>query len=68
MLTVLLFLAVLTLIFSIGLPVPIALILSTSLLTGAVATWWFARVAKRPVVVKTVVEADAKQEFRKKVA
>jgi hypothetical protein len=68
MLMVLILLAILTLIFSAGLPPSIALILSTSVITGAAVTYWFSRAKKRTGAVRIVAEPDTKPEFQKKIS
>jgi hypothetical protein len=68
MLMVLILLAILTLIFSAGLPPSIALILSTSVISGAAVTYWFSHSKKYTAKVKIVAEPDAKPEFQKKIS
>jgi hypothetical protein len=68
MLMVLIMLAILTLIFSAGLPPSIALILSVSVISGAGVTYWFSRARKNATPVGIVAERDAKPEFRNKAS
>ncbi len=68
MLMVLIMLAILTLIFSAGLPPSIALILSVSVISGAAVTYWFSRAKKNNATVGIVAESDAKSEFRNKAS
>lgn len=68
MLMVLILLAILTLIFSAGLPPSIALILSASAVSGALVTHWFSRAKKNNPAITIVAENDTKPEFRKKVS
>jgi hypothetical protein len=67
MLMVLIMLAILTLIFSAGLPPSIALILSVSVISGAAVTYWFSRAKKGATPVGIVAESDTKPEFRNKI-
>ena len=68
MLMVLILLAILTLIFSAGLPPAIALILSVSVISGAGVTYWFSRAKKNNAPVGIVAESDAKSDFRNKAS
>jgi len=68
MLIVLILLAILTLIFSAGLPPSIALILSASVISGATVTYWFSRSKKHTAAVEIVAEPDTKPEFQKKIS
>jgi hypothetical protein len=68
MLMVLILLAILTLIFSAGLPPAIALILSVSVISGAAVTYWFSRAKKNNAPVGIVAERDAKPDFRNKAS
>jgi len=68
MLMVLIMLAILTLIFSAGLPHSIALILSVSVISGAAVTYWFSRTKKNNAPVGIIAESNTKAEFRNKAA
>jgi hypothetical protein len=68
MLMILIMLAILTLIFSAGLPSSVALILSVSVISGAAVTYWFSRARKGNSVIEIVAENDAKPEFRNKIS
>ena len=68
MLMVLIMLAILTLIFSAGLPPSIALILSVSVISGAAVTYWFGRARKNTRPVGIVAERDSNPEFRNKAS
>lgn len=65
---VLILLAILTLIFSAGLPPSIALILSVSVICGAAVTYWFGRAKKNRAPLGIVAESDTKSEFRNKAS
>ena len=68
MLMVLILLAILTLIFSAGLPPSIALILSVSVISGGAVTYWFGRAKKSSAQLGVVAESDTKPEFRNKAS
>jgi len=68
MLMIFIMLAILTLIFSAGLPPSIALILSVSVISGAAVTYWFSRTRKNTRPVGIVAEQDTNPEFRNKAS